>query len=165
MTTYAPPRASQDRAARNGEGAGVRALTRLAVVGAFLSAALAATLLARPEPARDPQGRLAVVVSSEAGRGLDRADRLPAALDQLGDAADGDRPSRVAARPEPLERRRQVTVVMSGDLLWHNSVWQSAHEDAVRRGLHERYDFDPMFAAMKPVVQRADVAICHEEVP
>lgn len=143
----------------------MRALMRLSVVGAFLSAALAATLLARPEPARDPQGRLAVVVSSEAGRGLDAPDRRPGALDRAWDVPAGDGPSRLAARPEPLERRRQVTIVMSGDLLWHNSVWQSAHEDAVRRGLHERYDFDPMFAAMRPVVQRADVAICHEEVP
>jgi poly-gamma-glutamate synthesis protein (capsule biosynthesis protein) len=55
--------------------------------------------------------------------------------------------------------------MMSGDLLWHDTVWESAHEDAVDRGLHERFDFDPMLAAMKPLVQSADIAICHEEVP
>ena len=38
----------------------MRALTRLAVVGVFLSLALAAALLVRPETTRDPQGRLAV---------------------------------------------------------------------------------------------------------
>ncbi|MGA8247243.1 MAG: CapA family protein, partial [Nocardioides sp.] len=65
------------------------------------------------------------------------------------------------ARP----RRRHVTVVMSGDLLWHNLVWESAHDDAVAAGLHRRFDFDPMLASMKPVVEQADVAICHEEVP
>jgi poly-gamma-glutamate synthesis protein (capsule biosynthesis protein) len=54
---------------------------------------------------------------------------------------------------------------MSGDLLWHDTVWESAEEDAVDRGLHERFDFNPMLAAMKPLVQGADLAICHEEVP
>jgi poly-gamma-glutamate capsule biosynthesis protein CapA/YwtB (metallophosphatase superfamily) len=54
---------------------------------------------------------------------------------------------------------------MSGDLLWHNTVWESAHEDAVRRGLGRRFDFDPMFSAMRHLVESADLAICHEEVP
>lgn len=27
-----------------------------------------------------------------------------------------------------------VTVVMNGDLLWHNTLWYGAHEDAVRKG-------------------------------
>jgi poly-gamma-glutamate synthesis protein (capsule biosynthesis protein) len=60
---------------------------------------------------------------------------------------------------------REVTMLMSGDLLWHDTVWASAHEDAVRRGGRQRFDFDPMFAAMKPMVEHADLAICHEEVP
>jgi poly-gamma-glutamate capsule biosynthesis protein CapA/YwtB (metallophosphatase superfamily) len=55
--------------------------------------------------------------------------------------------------------------VMSGDLLWHDTVWESAHADAVAAGMRRRFDFDPMFAAMKPLVRGADVAICHEEVP
>jgi poly-gamma-glutamate synthesis protein (capsule biosynthesis protein) len=66
---------------------------------------------------------------------------------------------------DPRVRHRSVTVLMSGDLLWHDTVWASAHEDAVRRGEPQRFDFDPMFAAMKPMVERADLAICHEEVP
>jgi hypothetical protein len=71
----------------------------------------------------------------------------------------GEEPGHVVPSP------RTVTVLMSGDLLWHNSVWESAHEDAVRRGQRQRFDFDPMFAAMKHLVERADLAICHEEVP
>jgi hypothetical protein len=63
------------------------------------------------------------------------------------------------------DRPRSVTVLMSGDLLWHDTVWASAHEDAVRRGERQRFEFDPMFAAMKPMVHSADLAICHEEVP
>jgi hypothetical protein len=48
---------------------------------------------------------------------------------------------------------------MSGDLLWHDTVWESAHEDAVTAGVRRRFDFDPMFAAMKPIVRGADLAI------
>jgi poly-gamma-glutamate capsule biosynthesis protein CapA/YwtB (metallophosphatase superfamily) len=53
---------------------------------------------------------------------------------------------------------------MNGDLLWHNTLWFSAKEDARRRG-HGGYDFAPLLAGMKPVVASADMAICHEEVP
>jgi poly-gamma-glutamate synthesis protein (capsule biosynthesis protein) len=70
-----------------------------------------------------------------------------------------------ATTPATPDGSRKVTVVMSGDLLWHDTVWESAHEDAVDRGLHERFDFDPMLAAVKPLVENADIAICHEEVP
>ena len=63
-------------------------------------------------------------------------------------------------RPAP---RRTATVVMGGDLLWHNTVWQSAAGDAA--GTRRRYDFAPMFAALRSLVAAADVAICHEEVP
>jgi poly-gamma-glutamate capsule biosynthesis protein CapA/YwtB (metallophosphatase superfamily) len=64
------------------------------------------------------------------------------------------------ARPE----RTRVTVVMNGDLLWHNTLWFGAREDARRRGVGS-YDFAPMLAGMKPVIASADLAICHEEVP
>ncbi len=57
-----------------------------------------------------------------------------------------------------------MTVVMNGDLLWHNTLWYGAREDARRRG-HSGYDFAPLLAGMKPVIASADLAICHEEVP
>lgn len=53
---------------------------------------------------------------------------------------------------------------MGGDLLWHNTVWQSAADDAARTG-RGPYDFDPMFADLRPIVAEADLAVCHEEVP
>ena len=53
---------------------------------------------------------------------------------------------------------------MNGDLLWHNTLWYGAREDAQRRG-HRGYDFAPLLAGMKPVIASADLAICHEEVP
>jgi len=55
--------------------------------------------------------------------------------------------------------------VLSGDLLWHDTVWQSAAADHARTGKGQRFDFDPMFAALRPLVEAADVAVCHEEVP
>jgi poly-gamma-glutamate synthesis protein (capsule biosynthesis protein) len=61
-----------------------------------------------------------------------------------------------AARPP----RRTATLVMGGDLLWHNTVWESAREDG-----HGRLDFDPMFAGIRSLVEGADLALCHEEVP
>jgi poly-gamma-glutamate synthesis protein (capsule biosynthesis protein) len=138
----------------------VRALTRLAVAGVFLSFALAAALLGRPETTRDRSqhetARLAIAVTPD-------LPAIPADTARAHPAPVDPEPAAAPAAHRVLHRR--VTVVMSGDLLWHNLVWQSAHADAVRRGLHQRYDFGPMFAAMKPVVQGADVAICHEEVP
>jgi poly-gamma-glutamate capsule biosynthesis protein CapA/YwtB (metallophosphatase superfamily) len=53
---------------------------------------------------------------------------------------------------------------MNGDLLWHNTLWFGAREDARRRG-RGGYDFAPLLASMKPVIASADMAICHEEVP
>jgi poly-gamma-glutamate synthesis protein (capsule biosynthesis protein) len=61
---------------------------------------------------------------------------------------------------------RTVTLVANGDLLWHNTVWMSAQAEAKRTGKGiDGFDFDPMFAALKPIISAADVAICHEEVP
>jgi poly-gamma-glutamate capsule biosynthesis protein CapA/YwtB (metallophosphatase superfamily) len=61
-------------------------------------------------------------------------------------------------------RRTSVTVVMYGDLLWHNTLWYGAREDAQRRE-HGGFDFAPLLAGMEPVIASADLAICHEEVP
>jgi poly-gamma-glutamate capsule biosynthesis protein CapA/YwtB (metallophosphatase superfamily) len=67
-------------------------------------------------------------------------------------------------RPATKPQRTTVTVVMNGDLLWHNTLWYSAKEDARRRG-KGGYDFAPLLAGIKPVIASADLAICHEEVP
>jgi poly-gamma-glutamate capsule biosynthesis protein CapA/YwtB (metallophosphatase superfamily) len=66
--------------------------------------------------------------------------------------------------PPATPQRTNVTVVMNGDLLWHNTLWYGAKEDAGRRG-KGGYDFAPLLAGMKPVIASADLAICHEEVP
>lgn len=73
----------------------------------------------------------------------------------------------VAPEPEPVPdpAPRTATVVMGGDLLWHNTVWLSAAEEHARTGRGRGFDFDPMFASLRPMIRSADVAICHEEVP
>ncbi len=75
------------------------------------------------------------------------------------DAGETTAPEPPAAAP------RTATILMGGDLLWHNTVWQSAAEDQARTGAGARFDFDPMFAMLRPYVESADLALCHEEVP
>ena len=64
-------------------------------------------------------------------------------------------------RPEPSPPRR-LTLAFSGDVLVHQAVWELAAEHG---GGDPAFDFRPMFAAIRPVVSRADVAICHLETP
>jgi hypothetical protein len=137
----------------------VRTASRVGAAGLLLSSALAASLLARPDQMSDPEARLAVVVTPAP---VDPAPVTPSLVTDQGPRPPMPARDHHDAPPRVL---RQVTVLMSGDLLWHDTVWESAHEDAVRRGLKDRFDFDPMFAAMKPLVEGADIAICHEEVP
>jgi Bacterial capsule synthesis protein PGA_cap len=82
-------------------------------------------------------------------------------------ASSSPSPGRTDRTPRPGSGSTSVTVVMNGDLLWHNTLWYGAHEDAVRKGHRgaDQYDFAPLLAGMKPVIAAADLAICHEEVP
>lgn len=61
----------------------------------------------------------------------------------------------------PAERVRRLSVAVSGDVLIHEAVWQSAAAHAEGEG----YDFTPVFAAIEPVLADADLALCHLEVP
>lgn len=78
--------------------------------------------------------------------------------------ADPTPPPSVEPQPvtEPEPEPRRFSLVAGGDLLWHDTVWQSAAAEA-RGGA--AYDFDPMFADVKPLIEGADLALCHEEVP
>ncbi|WP_295627616.1 CapA family protein [uncultured Corynebacterium sp.] len=50
-----------------------------------------------------------------------------------------------------------VTVSLSGDLLWHEEVWTSGQNP------DGTWDFTDMFADVKPLVDGADFAVCHQE--
>ncbi|ELS58308.1 putative Lipoprotein [Streptomyces viridochromogenes Tue57] len=54
---------------------------------------------------------------------------------------------------------RGFTLVASGDVLPHTSVIDRARYDAGGSG----YDFRPMLSGVRPVVARADLALCHME--
>ena len=73
-------------------------------------------------------------------------------------------PSQSPTEPEPDSDPREITAVMSGDVLLHEGLWETARIDATRTG-RGSMDFRPLFAPMRPVVSAADVAICHMETP
>jgi hypothetical protein len=95
-------------------------------------------------------------------------------VDEVADPPEDGTPAGASTSPvaaEPAEDApeepgpRTASIVMGGDLLWHNTVWHSAAEDHRRTGRGTRYDWDPMFADLKPLIESADLAICHAEVP
>jgi Bacterial capsule synthesis protein PGA_cap len=65
----------------------------------------------------------------------------------------------VVAGPPAGSAPRAFDIVASGDLLIHSPVWQAA----ARPG--GGYDFRPLFAAVRPIVSGAALALCHVETP
>ncbi|MEV5728287.1 CapA family protein [Streptomyces pharetrae] len=66
-----------------------------------------------------------------------------------------------AGRPAPSAAGPGgFTLVASGDVLPHSSVIDRARFDAGGQG----YDFRPMLSGVRPVVARADLALCHMEM-
>jgi poly-gamma-glutamate synthesis protein (capsule biosynthesis protein) len=54
-----------------------------------------------------------------------------------------------------------MSLSFAGDILIHSQVWKAATAYAGGSG----YDFTPMFARVKPLIESVDLAICHLEVP
>jgi poly-gamma-glutamate synthesis protein (capsule biosynthesis protein) len=78
--------------------------------------------------------------------------------------------SRVIVQPQPRRqpagaatRVRRFTLLASGDVLAHTSVVERAR--AYGAGSRRAFDFRPMFAAIRPIVSAADLAVCHLETP
>ena len=61
--------------------------------------------------------------------------------------------------PTPLKK---ATLVFTGDILSHGPVIQRADYNTGSFGTH---DYTPMFAQVKPLLEEADLAICHLETP
>jgi hypothetical protein len=53
------------------------------------------------------------------------------------------------------------TVEASGDLLIHSPVW----ERALELGGGSHYNFAPLFAQIKPIIEKVDLPLCHVETP
>ena len=118
-----------------------------------LALALALAGCAVPSPANPPSasggGSPGASASGVAG------EPAPTAVPSSAEPASPG-PSSAAAAP--------VTVALTGDVLWHDSLVASVKADAVAAGRTGLY-FDPLFAQIKPVLQAADVAVCQEETP
>ncbi len=59
---------------------------------------------------------------------------------------------------EPATSADRVRVLVSGDVLLHNSVWEAARSE---RG----FDFAPLLAGVRRPIRHADIAWCHLETP
>jgi len=70
-------------------------------------------------------------------------------------------PAPAATAPGGQGHGVQLVVEASGDLLIHSPVFQRA----LVLGGGRRYDFAPLFAAIKPYIREADLALCHVETP
>ena len=70
-------------------------------------------------------------------------------------------PAPAEAAPEPPAPVR-ITISASGDLLPHLPIVAQARAHA-RGGA--QYDFAPMFRSLRPLIRRADLALCHVETP
>ncbi|MCB0970836.1 MAG: CapA family protein, partial [Acidimicrobiales bacterium] len=69
-------------------------------------------------------------------------------------------PTTTTTAPPPP---REVTLAFAGDLLPHLPIDRVAAADGRASGA--AYDFAPMLAPLRPVLDDVDVAICHLEVP
>ncbi|MCB0962524.1 MAG: CapA family protein [Acidimicrobiales bacterium] len=69
-------------------------------------------------------------------------------------------PTTTTTAPPPP---REVTLAFAGDLLPHLPIDRVAAAEGAATGA--AYDFVPMLAPLRPVLDEVDVAICHLEVP
>ncbi|MBO2463495.1 CapA family protein [Actinomadura violacea] len=57
-----------------------------------------------------------------------------------------------------------ITVAATGDFLLHQPLITQAAEDAAKSG-HHGWDFVPMLSQLRPLIDTADIGICHMETP
>ncbi|WP_256104982.1 CapA family protein [Streptomyces sp. ODS05-4] len=68
--------------------------------------------------------------------------------------------------PQHKPGGRTFTVAATGDVLIHPDLVEQATEDAEETGNgQDGLDFRPLLAGVKPVISKADLAICHLETP
>ncbi|MFX0537675.1 CapA family protein [Ornithinimicrobium sp. Y1847] len=79
--------------------------------------------------------------------------------DTEGDGTDGGGDDGQNGSAEPLE----VTISAFGDILAHSRVNVTANRNA--GGGEGEFDYRPMFADVKPLLEEADLTLCHMETP
>jgi poly-gamma-glutamate synthesis protein (capsule biosynthesis protein) len=57
-------------------------------------------------------------------------------------------------------------MAFTGDALWHSPLWRQAERNFAATGRGTvGMDFTPMLAPLRPLLESADVAVCHLETP
>ena len=120
---------------------------RPAAVGLLAIAFLVVSTDARPDPA--PAG-------GAGGAGGEAA----APATEIAPTTTAPATTTTTAPPPP----RAFDLVATGDVLLHSPLWRQAEQDAAAAGRPGR-DFGPLFAGIRPVVEAADLAVCHLETP
>jgi len=64
-------------------------------------------------------------------------------------------------KSQPASTTDRITLVATGDVLLHERLWTTAKRD----GKNGQWDFAPLMSSVKPLVQKADLAIAHLETP
>ncbi|NED98498.1 CapA family protein [Phytoactinopolyspora alkaliphila] len=64
--------------------------------------------------------------------------------------------------PAPTPEVRAFTLAATGDVLLHEPLWTQARLDADPDGT---WNFSPQLRHVRPVIEAADLAVCHLEVP
>jgi poly-gamma-glutamate synthesis protein (capsule biosynthesis protein) len=80
--------------------------------------------------------------------------------DPAGEPVPPFHPGTVTTGKSSTKPANTFTVVATGDVLIHPALTEQAEED----GKGKR-DYEPLLAGIKPVIEGADLAICHMEVP
>jgi Bacterial capsule synthesis protein PGA_cap len=151
-----PPRTNRTQPAR--------LLGLLVLAGLWSAAAIAAR--DQPAPATAP-GRAAarspVALRQAAGAQTSGGPSVPARTAAPPVTSAAPVTAAAPARPARPPARPAFTLLASGDVLPHGSVVARAR--AYGAGSGRGYDFRPMFAAIRPIVAAADLAVCHLETP
>ncbi|MFI7321844.1 CapA family protein [Streptomyces venezuelae] len=115
----------------------------------------------RPRPAK--AAAAALLIAGLAGTAACTAQQPTTGHEPVrhGDSHRADEGAAPAHRPAggSAAGKRGFTLAASGDVLPHASIIRKANVDAGGDG----YDFKPMLAGAKPVISKADLAICHME--
>ncbi|WP_344181229.1 CapA family protein [Kribbella lupini] len=62
---------------------------------------------------------------------------------------------------QPPAGAQEISLVATGDVLLHERLWTTARQD----GRNGQWDFAPLLSGVEPLVQSADLAVCHLETP
>ncbi len=93
--------------------------------------------------------------AGSSGSGSRAASSAPGVTTDRGSRSSGASPSKADAS----RGTKRITIVVGGDDLPQDSIIAAAHKVAGGSG----YDFKPIFAAIKPLVSSADLALCQME--